>query len=80
MKLTAADLLELGVIDGVIRSRRGVRPSGPPGALPGAGRRPGPELGELDKVRPAALAAARYQKFRQKFRKMGEQALRKERP
>ena len=76
MKLTAADLLELGVIDAVI-------PEPTQGAhtdlhalyraLDAALAR---ELGELDKVRPAALAAARYQKFR----KMGEQALRKERP
>ena len=76
MKLTAADLLELGVIDGVIPEPEGGAHLAPQvlyGALDAALAR---ELVELDKVRPAALAAARYQKFR----KMGEQALRKERP
>ena len=76
MKLTAADLLELGVIDGIIPEPEGgahLAPQGLYRALDAALAR---ELGELDKVRPAALAAARYQKFR----KMGEQALRKERP
>lgn len=76
MKLTAADLLELGVIDGVIPEPEGGAHLAPQvlyRALDAALAR---ELGELDKVRPAALAAARYQKFR----KMGEQALRKERP
>ena len=76
MKLTAADLLELGVIDGIIPEPEGGAHLAPQvlyRALDAALAR---ELGELDKVRPAALAAARYQKFR----KMGEQALRKERP
>ena len=76
MKLTAADLLELGVIDGVIPEPEGGAHLAPQvlyRALDAALAR---ELGELDTVRPAALAAARYQKFR----KMGEQALRKERP
>ena len=76
MKLTAADLLELGVIDGVVPEPEGGAHLAPQvlyRALDAALAR---ELGELDKVRPAALAAARYQKFR----KMGEQALRKERP
>ena len=75
MKLTAADLLELGVIDGII-----------PEPAAGAHAAPQPvfraldaalvrELAALSKLSPSALAANRYKKFRL----MGSKALGKER-
>lgn len=75
MKLTAADLLELGVIDGII-----------PEPAAGAHAAPQPvyraldaalvrELSALSKLSPSALAANRYKKFRL----MGSKALGKER-
>ena len=75
MKLTAGDLLELGVIDGVIPEPEGgahLDPQRLYRELDGVLAR---ELEGLDKLRPQALAAGRYQKFR----RMGADALRKER-
>ena len=74
MKLTAADLLELKVIDGVIPE-----PEGGAHTDPQAVYRALDELlvkeTQRSTVSPAALAAGRYKKFRM----MGAGALRKER-
>ena len=76
MKLTAADLLELGVIDAVI-------PEPPEGAHTGLHQVCKAldavlvkELAALNKMNGQALATQRYKKFRL----MGSKALRKERP
>ena len=76
MKLTAADLLELGVVDEVIPEPAGgahISPAALFQAVDGALTR---ALEGLEKQTPAALAAGRYKKFRM----MGAKALRKERP
>ncbi len=75
MKLTAGDLLELGVIDGIIPEPEGgahLDPAALYRELDSALER---ELDSLVKLSPSALANTRYQKFR----KMGANALRKER-
>ena len=71
MKLTAADLLELGVIDGIIpepAARAHAAPQPVFRALDAALVR---ELAALSKLSPSALAANRYKKFRL----MGSKAL-----
>ena len=76
MKLTAADLLELGVIDEIIPEPE----AGAHTDLRAVCRALDPvltrELNALSKLSGQALAAARYKKFRL----MGSNALRKERP
>ena len=75
MKLTAADLLELGVVDAVIPEPEGGAHMDPPLLYQALDRALAQELESLEKLRPSGLAAGRYQKFRQ----MGANALRKER-
>ena len=75
MKLTAADLLELEVIDGVIPEPEGGAQTDPQAVYRALDQALTQALEGLEKQRPLSLAAARYQKFR----KMGANALRKER-
>ena len=76
MKLTAADLLELGVIDGVVPEPEGGAHLAPQVLYRELDAALARELDALSRLSPSALAAGRYKKFR----KMGEHALRKERP
>ncbi|MDY3690944.1 MAG: acetyl-CoA carboxylase carboxyltransferase subunit alpha [Dysosmobacter sp.] len=64
MKLTAPDLLELGVIDDVIPEPEGGAHLAPVVAMRQVDRCLTRHLAELDKESGKALAAARYQKFR----------------
>ena len=64
MKLTAPDLLELGVIDDVIPEPEGGAHVSPTVAMRQVDRCIARHLAELDKESGKALAAARYQKFR----------------
>ena len=64
MKLTAPDLLELGVIDDVIPEPEGGAHVSPAVALRQVDRCIARHLAELDKESGKALSAARYQKFR----------------
>jgi acetyl-CoA carboxylase carboxyl transferase subunit alpha len=74
MKMTAPDLLALGVIDGIIPEPEGGAHLAPAIAFRQVDRFLTRHLAELDKERGPALAAARYQKFR----KMGAAAPQKE--
>ncbi len=74
MKLTAPDLLKLGVIDGVISEPEGGAHLAPAAAMAHVDLALRRALAELDKSSGRALAAARYQKFR----KMGAAAPEKE--
>ena len=64
MKLTAPDLLELGVIDDIIPEPEGGAHLAPAIAMRQVDRAISRHLAELDKEGGRALAAARYQKFR----------------
>ena len=75
MKLTAADLLELKVIDGIIPEPEGGAHTDPQAVYRALDGVLAKELASLSKLSGAALAAARYKKFRM----MGANALRKER-
>ena len=75
MKLTAADLLELKVIDGVIPEPEGGAHTDPQAVYRALDELLAKELAALSKMSGSALAAARYKKFRM----MGANALRKER-
>ena len=75
MKLTAGDLLELGVIDAVIPEAEGGAHLDPQALYRELDSVLARELDSLSKLRPQALAEGRWQKFR----KMGANALRKER-
>ena len=75
MKLTAADLLELKVIDGIIPEPEGGAHTDPQAVYRALDEVLAKELASLSKLSGAALAAARYKKFRM----MGANALRKER-
>ena len=75
MKLTAADLLELKVIDGVIPEPEGGAQADPQAVYRNLDELLAKELAALSKMSGQALAAARYKKFRM----MGASALRKER-
>ena len=75
MKLTAGDLLELGVIDAVIPEAEGGAHLDPQALYRELDAVLARELDSLSKLRPQALAEGRWQKFR----KMGANALRKER-
>ena len=75
MKLTATDLLELGVIDGVVPEPEGGAHLAPQVLYRELEAALARELDALSRLSPSALAAGRYKKFR----KMGERALRKER-
>ena len=76
MKLTAPDLLSLGVIDDIIPEPEGGAHLAPVIALRQVDRALSRHLAELDKESGKNLAAARYQKFR----KMGAAAPEKENP
>ena len=76
MKLTAPDLLRLGVIDDIIPEPEGGAHLAPVVALRQVDRALSRHLAELDKESGKSLAAARYQKFR----KMGAAAPEKENP
>ena len=76
MKLTAPDLLSLGVIDDIIPEPEGGTHLAPVIALRQVDRALSRHLAELDKESGKSLAAARYQKFR----KMGAAAPEKENP
>ena len=76
MKLTAPDLLRLGVIDDIIPEPEGGAHLAPVIALRQVDRALSRHLAELDKESSKSLAAARYQKFR----KMGAAAPEKENP
>ena len=75
MKLTAADLLELKVIDGIIPEPEGGAHADPQAAYRALDEALAKELAALSKLSGKALAEARYKKFRM----MGAGALRKER-
>lgn len=64
MKLTAPDLLELGVIDGIIPEPEGGAHLAPAAHMRQVDRALSRCLAELSKESGAALAAGRYQKFR----------------
>lgn len=64
MKLTAPDLLELGIIDDIIPEPEGGAHLAPAAALRQVDRAVSRYLAVLDKERPGALVSARYQKFR----------------
>ena len=76
MKLTAPDLLRLGVIDDIIPEPEGGAHLAPAIALRQVDRVLSRHLAELDRESGKSLAAARYQKFR----KMGAAAPEKENP
>ena len=76
MKLTAADLLELGVIDAVIPEPAEGAHTNLHGVCKALDAVLVKELASLNKMNGQALAAQRYKKFRL----MGSKALRKERP
>ena len=75
MKLTAADLLELEVIDRIIPEPEGGAHTDPDSLYKALDAALVRELNSLSKLSGPALAAARYKKFRA----MGAKALRKER-
>ena len=75
MKLTADDLLELGVIDGIIPEPEGGAHTDPQAVYRALDEVLVKELAVLSRMSGSALAAARYKKFRM----MGANALRKER-
>ncbi len=75
MKLTAPDLLELGVIDAIIPEPEGGAHLDPQALYRELDAALVRELEGLAKFSPSALAAGRYKKFR----RMGANALRKER-
>ena len=75
MKLTAGDLLELGVIDGIIPEPAAGAHTDPQGVYRALDTALVRELAGLSKLSPSALAAGRYKKFRL----MGSKALGKER-
>ena len=76
MHLTAPELKKLGVIDGVIAEPEEGAQADPAAAMRAVDRAIARRLAELSKEKGAALAAERYQKFRQ----MGAAAPRKENP
>ena len=64
MKLTARDLLELGLIDGILPEPPGGAHTAPAAVFEALDKELQSRLHALRKMRPAALAAQRYQKFR----------------
>ena len=76
MKLTAADLLELGVIDAIIPEPAEGAHTNLHGVCKALDAALVKELTALNKMNGQALAVQRYKKFRL----MGSKALRKERP
>ena len=64
MKMTASELLELGVIDGIIREPVGGAQVAPQAVFDLLEQAIAAQLEQLSKVKGPALAAQRYQKFR----------------
>jgi acetyl-CoA carboxylase carboxyl transferase subunit alpha len=64
MKLTAPDLLELGVVDEIIPEPQGGAHTDPAETCRRVGERIQAALGELERLRPDELVAQRYQRFR----------------
>jgi len=64
MKITAPDLLELGVIDGIIPEPRGGAHRDPEATARSVGDTVAKALGELEKRTPEQLLEGRYRKFR----------------
>ena len=64
MKLTAPDLLELGVVDEIIPEPPGGAHTDPPETCRRVGERLQAALVELSRLRPDELVAQRYQRFR----------------
>jgi acetyl-CoA carboxylase carboxyl transferase subunit alpha len=64
MKITAPDLLELGVIDGIIPEPRGGAHRDPEATAQSVGDVVAKALGELEKRSPEQLLEGRYRKFR----------------
>jgi len=64
MKLTAPDLLELGVVDEIIPEPSGGGHTDPAETCRRVGERIEAALGELERLRPDELVAQRYQRFR----------------
>ena len=64
MKLTAPDLLDLGVIDDIIPEPEGGAHLSPAAHMRQVDRALSRHLAELSKETGAALSAGRYQKFR----------------
>ena len=65
MKITASDLLELGVIDGIVPEPVGGAHRGPEAAIDAAGERIAEALKELSGIAPEALRRLRREKFLQ---------------
>jgi len=64
MKLTAPDLLELGVVDEIIPEPQGGAHTDPAETCRRVGERIQAALAELERLRPDELVAQRYQRFR----------------
>jgi len=64
MKLTAPDLLELGVVDEIIPEPLGGAHTDPAETCRRVGERIAAALGHLERLRPDELVAERYQRFR----------------
>lgn len=71
MKLTAQDLLELGVIDGIIREPQGGAHTNPAQAINALDREIAVRLEELLKKNPKTLVQKRYEKFRRMGNRKG---------
>ena len=64
MKLTAPDLLELGLIDGIVPEPAGGAHTDPAAVYRALDKELYARLHALCRMRPAALTAARFQKLR----------------
>jgi acetyl-CoA carboxylase carboxyl transferase subunit alpha len=71
MKITAQDLLRLGVIDGIVPEPTGGAHRGRDTAIAAAGNAIASALGELDGLDPAAIRAHRADKFQAIGRSLG---------
>ena len=75
MKLTAQDLMQLGLIDGIIPEPFGGAHNHPEVLFETVDTELYTQLKKLCKIRPAALTASRYQKFRNMGNLMQEESL-----
>jgi len=64
MKLTAPDLLDLGVVDDIIPEPPGGAHTDPAETCRRVGERVAAALSELERLRPDELVGQRYQRFR----------------
>ena len=71
MKLTAQDLLELGVIDGIVREPQGGAHVNPAQTIRALDREIAVRLEELLKKNPKTLVQKRYEKFRRMGNRKG---------